>query len=63
MNFNELNLILNTHLSGFSLAEFRSVIFEMCFGMFAARGIPFMFAAKEDKSENRLSTASVETDQ
>ena len=62
MKFNELNLISKTHLSGFSLAELRSVIFEMCFGMFAAKGIPFVFAAKEDKSEKRLSTASVETD-
>ena len=62
MNFNELNLISCTHLSGFSLAELRSVIFEMCFGMFAARGIPFVFAAKEDKCKNRLSTVSVETD-
>ena len=47
---------------GSFFAAFSSVILEMCLGILAAKGTPLVFDAKVPKSENRLSTANVDTD-
>ena len=72
MNFNQLDLSLiklniliselHTDFSGFSLAALSVVILEICFGMLATSGIPFVLDANVDKSAKMLSTASVETE-
>ena len=65
MKLNQLESSLikfNTHFVGSFLAAFNKVILKMCLGIFAARGTPLVFEAKVAKSENRLSTANVDTD-
>ena len=72
MNFNQLDLSLiklniliselHTDFLGFSLAALSIVILEICFGMLAASGIPFVLDANVDKSAKMLSTANVETE-
>ena len=73
MNFNQLDLSLiklniliselHTDFLGFSLAALSVVILEICFGMVATSGIPFVLDANVDKSAKMLSTANVETEQ
>ena len=58
----KVELTSHTHLEGLFLAAFSNVIREICFGMFAAIGTPFVLDANEAKSENRLSTAKVDTE-
>ena len=50
------------YFEGSFLAKFSSVILEICLGMFAAIGTPLVLAANVAKSENRLSTAKVDTE-
>ena len=72
MNFNQLDLSLiklniliselHTDFWGFSLAALSIVILEICFGILATSGIPFVLDANVDKSAKMLSTANVETE-